>query len=68
MKKRWGRVISLLCVGMMVIASVTGCGEKEEEAASQAGFIPSLDTEKEVSLEIAGFMGNFEALDQVVND
>ncbi len=68
MKKRWGRVISLLCAGMMVIASVTGCGEKEEETASQTGFIPSLDTEKAVSLEIAGFMGNFEALDQVVND
>lgn len=31
-------------------------------------FEPSLDTEKSVSLEIAGFMGNFEALDQVVNE
>lgn len=34
----------------------------------EAEFQPSLDTEESVTLEIAGVMGNFEALDQVIND
>lgn len=57
---------------MLLGVQMTGCGTtkeagntKEEETQK---FVPSLDTKKEVSLEIAGYMGNFEALDQVVND
>ncbi len=46
--------------------SVAGCGKAETKES--AGFTPQLDTEEPVSLEIAGFMGNFEALDQVINN
>ncbi len=43
---------------------VAGCGgQKQEEKA----FEPQLDTEKKVELQVAGFFGNFEALDQAVN-
>lgn len=69
-KKIW----RLAAVGMSMIlgCSLSGCGNTKEEQNIQKEeaqkFEPSLDTEKEVSLEIAGFMGNFEALDQIVND
>ena len=36
-------------------------------AASTEGFTPALDTDTSATLEIAGFMGNYEALDQVIN-
>ncbi len=36
--------------------------------ADDGAFQPSLDTEKSVTLDIAGFMANFESLDQVIND
>ena len=45
--------------------------ENKTETVTEAveeGFVPSLDTESDISLEIAGGLGNFEALDQVVND
>ena len=42
----------------------TGCGAKEEST----GFQPKLDTKASVQLDVAGFFGNFEALDQVTND
>ena len=35
-------------------------------AAVPQEFVPQLDTEANVSLEVSGFLGNFEALDQVV--
>lgn len=46
----------------------TEAANENEEAKSEEGFTPSLDTEADGTLEIAGFMGNFEALDQVVNN
>ena len=36
------------------------------ETAVQQEFAPQLDTEAAVNLEVSGFLGNFEALDQVV--
>lgn len=41
---------------------------ENKDTGSEEGFTPALDTEAEGTLEIAGFMGNFEALDQVVNN
>ena len=40
-----------------------GCSKKEN-----ASFVPKLDTDKNVYLNVAGFFGNFEALDQVTAD
>lgn len=71
MKKSMKRVTALAGAIAMILSGLAGCGSGksvEKEAEQNAGFVPSLDTEKEVTLEIAGFMGNFEALDQVIND
>ena len=48
-------------------ASSTAAAASESTTAVEQGFTPRLDTEADVSLEISGFLGNFEALDQVVN-
>lgn len=51
---------------------LTACGDKGKTnnsgAMEQAAFEPRLDTEKEVALDITGFFGNFEALDQAANN
>lgn len=52
-------------VGLLLAAvvSLAGCGQKEG-----ISFKPKLDTEKKIVLNLSGFFGNFEALDQVTND
>lgn len=69
-KKIWKMAAAGMCMALGI--SLCGCGGTQEAENIQKEqtykFEPSLDTEKSVSLEIAGFMGNFEALDQVVND
>lgn len=62
MKKRCGMVLALMTALML-----TGCGAKKEKTEETAAFSPRLDTESSENVEIAGFMGNFEALDQVIN-
>lgn len=52
----------LLCLTML---SVAGCGKKE---AKNNEFKPRLDTDAKVVINVSGFFGNFEALDQVTND
>ncbi len=61
MKKRW---LSLALAALTVL-SCTGCGAKQE--TKPEGFSPKLDTGTQAELNISGFLGNFEALDQVVN-
>lgn len=51
----------LLCVVML---NVAGCGKKE----TKNEFKPGLDTDAKVTINVTGFFGNFEALDQVTND
>lgn len=60
-----GKKITALVMAAILSVGATGCGSEKDSAE---GFEPKLDTEKEVTLEISGFMGNFEALDQVVNN
>lgn len=52
-------------VASAMLLSGTACSSTEE---SSGEFTPKLDTETSVTLDIAGFFGNFEALDQVEND
>ena len=66
MKKRMSKIALTAGCMAMVLASLSGCSQQKVDENAKA-FTPSLDTEKSVSLEISGFMGNFEALDQVVN-
>ena len=47
--------------------SLTACNSKQTDTANDNEFTPSLDTQTTEILEISGFMGNFEALDQVMN-
>ncbi len=57
----------VLCAGMaamLLLTPLSGCGKEE----SSSGFSPRLDTEEKVVLNTTGFLGNFEALDQVTND
>ncbi len=70
MKKSVKKVMACVCTGAMLMAGLAGCGAKDtdNDAVQEEKFTPSLDTEVNTSLEIAGFMANFEALDQVVND
>lgn len=73
-RKNWNRWIAVIGAVSVAATGFTGCQAKSEDAKQQSkaeekdGFTPSLDTEKDGTLEIAGFMGNFEALDQVVNN
>ncbi len=64
MKKRFA--LGLLLLSAMALTACSGKPNETETTAS-AAFTPKLDTEKAVNLEIAGFFGNFEALDQVIN-
>lgn len=71
MKKSFKQIVSMLSITAMMVTGLAGCGAQgnaDKKAAEKAEFVPSLDTEKEVTLEIVGFLGNFEALDQVIND
>ena len=61
-------------VGLLLLSALlmTACAKKPAETAAptetaSAAFTPKLDTQAAVNLEIAGFFGNFEALDQVIN-
>lgn len=73
MKKRMKRVLAFAGAVILAMASLSGCGSESSQnsapnGSSTAKFTPSLDTEKKVTLDVAGAMGNFEALDQIVSD
>lgn len=72
------KAISIAAVLAMLMTELGACGMSQEKAdntqkgeaksSKLAKFATSLDTDKATTLEIAGYMGNFEALDQVIND
>ena len=69
------RVLAFVGAAALAVMSLSGCGtdhsektETTEKTTAKEGFTPALDTEQKVSLEVAGCLGNFEALDQVIND
>ena len=66
MKKRFTLMI-LLLIAALTLSACTKQEKPAVQADSAAAFTPKLDTDKAVNLEIAGFFGNFEALDQVIN-
>lgn len=68
-KKRLKNIIGLSLISMITVFGVCACSNKtKDNKSSSRDFSPMLDTKKETTLEIAGYMGNFEALDQVIND
>lgn len=65
------KAVAVMGAAAMMMASFAGCGDKKDnnkKSANDQEFQPMLDTEQSENIEIAGFLGNFEALDQVVND
>lgn len=77
MRRKLLRRLALICATAVLTCGLAGCGgaTPEETPSSSAAsaaetaavFEPKLDTEKEVTLDVSGFFGNFEALDQVLN-
>ena len=66
---RWMAVVGSMAVLMAGVAGGTDSTQdgRQEADGDHAAFTPSLDTDKRVEIEIAGFMGNFESLDQAEN-
>lgn len=65
----------LLPLSLAAVLCLTACGNENKKPAeavddknvTDAAFEPKLDTDKNVELQAAVFFGNFEALDQVIN-
>ena len=74
MKRTFTRILAGCTAAVLLAAGLAGCGGAQTpgaaapSAAAPAVFEPRLDTSASVSLEVSGFFGNFEALDQVIND
>lgn len=51
----------------LITLSLTACSSGVKPTGKEPEFIPKLDTLTATTIEMAGFMGNFEALDQVIN-
>lgn len=55
----------IAAVFLTVSVGITGCASA---AKQPEGFAPRLDQNESLQLDMIGFFGNFEALDQVMND
>ena len=53
---------------LLIVGTLVGCSSDKKNEEGKNGFKASLDTEKKVTLNVMGFFGNFEALDEVVVD
>lgn len=63
MKRNTLKTAVLVTAAILSAAVFTACGKSEEAK----GFSPRLDTEAATNIDIAGFFGNYEALDAVTN-
>ena len=66
------KLISLILAAMMAL-TLTACSSGNQTAQPQAtatpkAFTPALDTRAELNMNIVGEYGNFEALEQVIQD
>lgn len=74
MRRKLLKTVSLFTTGVLIASSLCACSnttKKNDNAKADAqseAFVPRLDKETSASLEMAVFFGNFEALDQVIND
>lgn len=69
MKRLIRRAAAALLAGVLLLSGCANGSIPAGTAAAKAeGFVPQLDTEAAVQLEVLGYFGNFEALDQVMND
>lgn len=77
MKKATG-LTALITALFLLLSALAGCSPTEtpddpddpdpgKVDIKNTAFVPRLDTEATVTIDIASFFGNFEALDQVIN-
>lgn len=59
------RMIAAVMAAVMVLGTA-GCGSSEQ--TTEAAFAPSLSADESVTLNIIGYLSNFEALEAVIND
>ena len=52
-----------LLLAVVMILGLAACGQEKQEAASEEGFSPALDTSTDCSIIVAGGYDNFEALE-----
>ncbi len=64
MKRNTVKNAALFTAAILLTSVFTACGKKEEGSKE---FTPRLDTETAANIDIAGFFGNYEALDAVAN-
>jgi len=67
------KLLSILCILCLLVACLTGCGTSAAPASSQAeakseGFVPSMDTSADLTIEVYGSWSNFEALEAAAAD
>ena len=80
-KRKIMKGLSIFTAGILFTTGLSACSNTKtadkntdkkadtDNAKTQSeGFSPRLDTDVSVNLDVSGFFGNFEALDQVVND
>lgn len=63
MKKRG---VYRILAAILAAILLSGCAGRQ--GSGKGDFRPSLDTKASIQLDVLGFFGNFEALDQVTND
>lgn len=63
MKKITVKTAAVVTAAILSASIFSACGKTEEPSV----FAPRLDTEKASTIDIAGFFGNYEALDAVTN-
>ncbi len=52
-----------LVLALLMILSLTACGQEKQAVKTEAGFVPSLDTSTKCQINVAGGYSNFEALE-----
>ena len=55
--------IMYMLLAVVMILGLSACGAEKQEAATEEGFSPSLDTSTECHITVAGGYDNFEALE-----
>ena len=55
--------IMYMLLAVVMILGLSACGSEKQEAATEEGFSPALDTSTECAVTVAGGYDNFEALE-----
>ena len=66
------KLLSILCILCLLVGCLTGCSASapavSQAEAEAAGFVPSMDTSAQLTIEVYGSWSNFEALEAAAAD